>query len=133
MSEANVELARRAFEAFAERDADALVALMDEEVEFLPVSANLATGGMPYRGHAGIASYLEDVERVWKEVRVYPSEFRQVGDSVLALGRIRATGGGMIIDRPCGWVWRMRAGKIVWGRVYASPDEALKDVGLRNG
>ena len=130
MSDENVELARRAFEAFAERDVDALVELMHDDVEFLPVTANLTTGGMPYRGHAGIASYLEDVGRVWKDLRVFPSEFRQQGDAVVALGRIHARGGGMIIDRPTGWVWRMRDGKIVSGRVYASQDEALRDAGL---
>ena len=131
MSEENVELARRAFEAFAEREIDALTDLMHEDVEFLPVTANLTTGGLPYRGHDGIARYLEDVGRVWKELRVYPSEFRHWGDSVVALGRIHARGGGMIIDRPTGWVWRMRAGKIVWGRVYASQEEALRDAGLQ--
>ena len=130
MSDENVELARRAFEAFAERDVEALVELMHDDVEFLPVTANLTTGGMPYRGHAGIASYLEDVGRVWKELRVFPSEFRHQGDAVVALGRIHARGGGMIIDRPTGWVWRMRAGKIISGRVYASQDEALRDAGL---
>jgi ketosteroid isomerase-like protein len=130
VSEANVELARRAFEAFAARDVDALVELMDEDVEFLPVTANLTTGGLPYCGHQGMASYLEDVGRVWKELRVYPSEFRHRGDYVVALGRIHARGGGMIIDRPTGWVWRMRDGKIVWGRVHASQEEALREAGL---
>ena len=61
MSEANVDLARKAFEAFAARDVDAALAVMDEGVEFLPVTANLTTGGVPYRGHDGIRSYLEDV------------------------------------------------------------------------
>jgi ketosteroid isomerase-like protein len=130
VSEQNMELARRAFDAFAERDADALVALMHEDVEFLPVTANLTTGGMPYRGHTGVARYLEDVGRVWNELRVFPTEFRDAGDCVVALGRIRARGGGMIIDRPTGWVWRMRDGKIHYGRVYASHEEALRDAGL---
>jgi ketosteroid isomerase-like protein len=130
MSEANVELARRAFEAFAARDADAVLAVTDEDVEFLPVTANLTTGGVPYRGHEGLARYLEDVARVWDELRVYPSEFRDLGDTVVALGRIHGRGGGMIIDRPTGWVWRFRNGKIVFGRVYASQEEALRAAGL---
>jgi ketosteroid isomerase-like protein len=36
----------------------------------------------------------------------------------------------MIIDRPTGWVWRFRDGKIVSGRVFASQEEALRDAGL---
>jgi ketosteroid isomerase-like protein len=129
VSEANVDLARRAFEAFAERDLDALLDLMDPEMEFLPVTANLTTGGLPYRGHDGLRRYLEDVGRVWDELRIYPSEFRDLGETVVALGRIHGRGGGMIIDRPTGWVWRMRDEKIVWGRVYTSQEEALRAAG----
>lgn len=130
MAEANVELVRRAFEAFAQRDIAAALEVMHPEVEFLPVTANLTTGGQPYRGHDGIRRYLDDVGRVWKDLRVYPSEYRDLGDCVVALGRIHARGGGTIVDRPTGWVWRMRDGKIVWGRVYATQEEALRSVGL---
>jgi ketosteroid isomerase-like protein len=130
MSEANVELARRAFEAFAARDAETLLATMDDDVEFLPVTANLTTGGVPYRGHQGISSYLEDVRRVWDDLRVFPSEFRDLGETVVALGRMYGRGGGMIIDRPTGWVWRFRNGKVVFCRVYASQEEALRAAGL---
>jgi ketosteroid isomerase-like protein len=129
VSEANVDLARRAFEAFAERDVDALLELMHPELEFLPVTANLTTGGLPYRGSEGIRRYIEDVARVWDELRVFPSEYRDLGDTVVALGRIHGRGGGMIIDRPTGWVWRMRDDMIVWGRVYTSQEEALRAAG----
>jgi ketosteroid isomerase-like protein len=131
VSATNVDLARRAFEAFGERDLAAVLELMHEEVEFLPATASLTTGGEPYRGHDGIARYLEDVGRVWKELRVYPSDYRDLGDCVVALGRIHARGGGTIIDRPTGWVWRMRDGKIVWGRVYSTQEDALRAVGLQ--
>jgi ketosteroid isomerase-like protein len=130
VSEANVELVRRAFEAFATRDVDAALAIADEDVEFLPVTANLTTGGVPYRGHEGVTRYLQDVARVWDELRVYPTEYRDVGETVVALGRVHGRGGGMIIDRPTGWVWRCRNGKIVFGRVYASHEEALRAADL---
>jgi ketosteroid isomerase-like protein len=130
VSEANVELVRRAFDAFAARDAEALLATVDDDVEFLPVTANLTTGGVPYRGRAGMASYLEDVRRVWDDLRVFPSEFRDLGETVVALGRMYGRGGGMIIDRPTGWVWRFRNGKVVFCRVYASQEEALRAAGL---
>jgi ketosteroid isomerase-like protein len=126
----NVELVQRAFEAFSERDLDAALAVMHPDVEFLPVTANLTTGGMPYRGHAGLAKYMEDIGRVWDELRIYPREFRENGDCVVALGRIHGRGGGMIIDRPTGWVWKMRDGKIAWIRVFTSHEEALGAAGL---
>jgi len=123
--QSNADLVRRMFEAFARRDLDAMVATMDQEIEFLPVTANITTGGVPYRGHDGIARYLVDVAGVWPELRVFPHDLREQGDAVVALGRVIARGGGMILDRPTGWVFTIRDGKIARGRVYASHDEAL--------
>lgn len=130
MPGSNVELVQRAFKAFDDRDLEAALDVMHPDLEFLPVTANLTTGGMPYRGHAGLARYMEDIASVWSELRIYPREFRETGDCVVALGRIHARGGGMIIDRPIGWVWRLRDGKIGWIRVFGSQEEALEAAGL---
>jgi ketosteroid isomerase-like protein len=117
------------FAAFAERDLDAMLATMDEQIEFLPVTANLTTGGVPYRGYDGIARYMQDVQRIWQQLRIHPGEMRDLGGSVVTLGRVVARGGGMIIDRPTGWVFEMRAGRILRGRVYGTQDEALEAAG----
>lgn len=113
------------FAAFAERDLAAMLPEMDEDVEFLPVTANLTTGGVPYRGHDGIAQYLDDVERVWPNLRLFPDDMRDIGGVVVVLGRVVARGGGMIIDRPTGWLFTMRGGKIARAQVYGSHEEAL--------
>lgn len=127
MSDVNVELARGIFDAFADRDVEAMLALMTEDVEFLPVTANIATDGMPYRGHEGIRQYFEDAARLWGKLRLFPDEIRPVGDTVVVtLGRIHARGGGMILDRPTGWVWGIRDGRIASGRVYGSHGEAIE-------
>ena len=116
------------FAAFAERDFDTLVDLMDPEIEFLPVTANLTTGGVPYRGHDGIARYFDDVARVWPELRLFPEEVRDGASDgvVVVLGRVLARGGGMILDRPTGWVFQMRDGRIARLRVYGSHEEAVE-------
>jgi ketosteroid isomerase-like protein len=125
VSQSNVDLVVRMFDAFARRDLDAMVVTMHDDIEFLPVTANITTGGVPYRGHDGIARYLVDVAGVWPELRVFPHDMRDHGDSVVALGRVIARGGGMILDRPTGWVFTIRDGRIANGRVYASHEEAL--------
>jgi ketosteroid isomerase-like protein len=131
----NFDVVERMFATFAQRDLDAMVELMDPEVDFLPVSANITTGGVPYRGHDGVARYFDDVARVWPELRLFPEEYRAgVPDGcILVLGRVVARGGGMILDRPTGWVFVMREGKIVKLRVYGSHEEALEAAGLRIG
>ena len=129
MSETNADVVRRMFAAFADRDLDGMLAAIAPEVEFLPVTANLTTGGVPYRGHAGIAQYMEDVAKVWPVLRIEPQEYREDGDDVVVLGRVVARGGGMILDRPTGWLIKMRDGRIVWMRVYGTPEEALEAAG----
>ena len=116
------------FAAFAERDLGALVQMMDPEVEFLPVTANLTTGGIPYHGHDGIARYFDDVARVWPELRLFPEAVREGARDgvVVVLGRVLARGGGMILDRPTGWVFQMRDGRIARLRVYGSHEEAVE-------
>jgi ketosteroid isomerase-like protein len=121
------------FAAFAERDLDAMLPEMDPDIEFLPVTANLTTGGVPYRGHDGIARYLDDVARVWPQLRLFPEDVRHLGHVVVVLGRVVARGGGMILDQPTGWVFTVRDEKIVRGHVYGSHEEALAAAGRSHG
>ena len=51
MSQENVQLTRRAFEAFKDRDLDGLLAMMADDVEAFPILAGMEGG---YRGHDGI-------------------------------------------------------------------------------
>jgi ketosteroid isomerase-like protein len=129
VSEHNLDLVRGMFEAFANRDLAAMLTTMHPEVDFLPVTANLTTGGVPYRGFDGIERYMEDVARVWPELRLFPGEMRDLGDRVMVLGRVLARGGGMIIDRPTGWLFAILDGKILRVRVYASHAETLAAAG----
>jgi ketosteroid isomerase-like protein len=60
-----IALVRRAFEAFERRDLTALVELTDPDVELFAPTAALANDGRCYRGHDGIARYLQHVEQTW--------------------------------------------------------------------
>ena len=48
---------------------------------------------------------------------------------MLVLGRVVARGGGIVLDRPTGWVFQIREGKIARLRVYGSHEEAVKAAG----
>jgi hypothetical protein len=60
MSQENVELVRRAVDAFNRRDLDAFVALTDDDVEVIPRSAALE-GRDHYHGHDGVRRWLKDL------------------------------------------------------------------------
>jgi ketosteroid isomerase-like protein len=127
-----VETTRLLFDRFSRRDIAGLLELCDDDVEFLPVTAMVAAGGEPYRGHNGITRYMADVARVWEELTVEPLEFHLAGDdTVVAVGRVYAWGVGRVIDAPVGWLWRFGPdGRAVYGRVFESRSDALAAAGL---
>jgi ketosteroid isomerase-like protein len=128
---ANIEVVRRAFEAFSRRDVEALVAACSPDIEFHLPTAQLARVGVPYRGHEGVRTYMRDVARVWAELRLEPREYRENGDAVVAIGRVYAWGAGRVVDTPAAWVWRLRDGLAVRVDVYENAAEALEASGLR--
>jgi ketosteroid isomerase-like protein len=129
---AKVELVRRLYEAFSERDLDAMTALTTPDVEFFPqVTATIVKRAEPYRGHDGLRAYFEDAARVWRELEIIPHDFRDLGDQVLVFGRVYGRGeGGYLSDSPTAWIWRFRDDLVCWGRVFTSRADALEAAGL---
>lgn len=116
-------LVQRMFEAFAARDADALIELMDPAIEFFGPTATVVNEGMAYRGHDGMRRYLQDAEALWAELELLPVKYRVVGSHVVVLGRVRARArDGLELDTPAAWVWRVAGGRIVWGAAYGDRD-----------
>jgi ketosteroid isomerase-like protein len=129
---AGVALVRRLFDAFGRRDLGSLVELVDPEIELFAPTAVVANEGRCYRGHEGLARYLHDVERVWARLEVIPEKFREVGNHVVALGRVRAEArDGLEVESPTAWVWELRRGRVCWGCVYSDPGETF--MGLQTG
>jgi ketosteroid isomerase-like protein len=126
----NSDIVRQAFDAFSRRDAAALVALADPDIVFRPPTGRLAGRDDPYRGHEGLRTYLDDVGRVWQELRSEPDEYIELGDRVLCTGRVYAWGVGRVVDAPAGWLWRLRDGRLVEGTVYETRRAAYEAAGL---
>ena len=117
------------FEAFGQRDVDAMTDLLDADVLFEP-APTFARPHRSYLGHSGMRQYFDDVAATWERLDVNIQEFRSAGNYVLAFGRIYAAGGGSVADDPASFVWRLEDGKVVWGKVFRRRGEALDVVGL---
>ena len=126
----NADIVREVFEAFSRRDLDALIALADPDIVFSPATGRLAGRQEPYRGHEGLRRYLADVARVWQELRSEPDEFIELDDRVVCTGRVYAWGVGRVIDAPAGWLWRLRDGRVLEGRVFQTRRAAYEAAGL---
>jgi ketosteroid isomerase-like protein len=115
----SVALVECLFEAFGRRDADALLELMSPDIEFYGPTATVLNEGRCYRGHEGIRRYLSDAAQLWQSLEISPRTFREVGNHVVVLGRVKARAAdGLELDTPAAWVWRVQAGRIAWGCAY---------------
>jgi len=127
----NVALVRRVFEAFTSRDIEAMLQLCSLDIEFWGPTASFARDGEAYLGHDGMREYFADVASVWRVLEVVPHDFQDLGDRVLVFGRVYARGeGGYISDSPTQWLWRVRDGRVAWGRVFTNRAEAVAAAGL---
>jgi ketosteroid isomerase-like protein len=117
------------FAAFAERDVERVLELIHPEFEFTTLTSDYAGRTEPYRGHEGIRQYFRDVSQVWDDLRLTPRDFREVGGDILVTGRVNARSAARIVDGSTGWVWRVRDGRVVYGRVYPSAADAERAAG----
>jgi ketosteroid isomerase-like protein len=130
MSKHNVELCRRALDAYNARDIGALVAHADPQIEIH--SLLVKAEGSVYRGHGGVRRWLQDTTDAWGETRFEPEAFFDVGEQTLAycmaLGRGRRGGAGVAL--PVAHVARWRAGLLVHLKVYARREDAVGELGV---
>jgi ketosteroid isomerase-like protein len=127
----NMDVVRLAFAAFEHRDVETLLSICSADVVFEPVTAQIAAAGEAYRGHEGMRRYLEDVASIWQELRPAPDAFHELdGGVIVATGRVYAWGAGRVVDSPAGWLWRIEAGLITYGRVFETATGALEAAGM---
>jgi ketosteroid isomerase-like protein len=121
------QLIRKAYAAFADRDLEGLIALSDEAIEVSTVTGMLAGRTEPYRGHEGLAAYIDDLTSQWKRLELQPQSFHPVGEGrVLVFGRVRAWHERGFLDTQNAWLWTLRGDRVLSVRVYADPGEARR-------
>ena len=133
MSQENVEVFKRAFDAINRRDAEGLLSELDPEVEWHPAIL-MAIGGKHtvYRGHEGVREWLRDLYETLSEFQAEYPEIRDLGDRTVAIGRVRARGTASEaeIESPHATVVEFKNGKGIRIRTYLDPKEALEAAGL---
>ena len=131
MSEENVELVRRAYEAFNRGDPEGMVADAAPEFEYVTTGAIPGAGGE----YGGTEQFRQFVDRWWGEFhepRVEVQELIDAGDQVLASLTFRGRGKQSGVETNWGlWqLWTLRDGKAVHGQGFTSRAEALEAAGL---
>ena len=125
----SLRVVERLLDGFTRRDVTTLLDVADRGVMFEPLSTPVGRR-TPYLGHAGLRRYLRDLEETWDELRITIDELRPRADYVLARGSIHGAAGDFAADEPAFFVWRVRAGRAVWGKVFRSEEDALRAAGF---
>ena len=88
--------------------------------------------GGGYRGREGVERFAADTRENWEELQNVAEEFRDLGDRVLSLGRIkgRGKGSGAPVDQPFAAILDFRGDRIWRSRVYLDRAEGLRAAGL---
>jgi ketosteroid isomerase-like protein len=122
----NVELVKQLWTAFERGGIEAVLEIVDEDVEWEPYGG----GGAVYRGHEGLRAYMQErVDRNEQaDGRLY-SAFAK-GDAVVAKGEIRIRGEHGIVTMQPGWLYEFRDGKLVRFRGFPTQDAALRAAGF---
>jgi ketosteroid isomerase-like protein len=130
MSHENVEIVRKAIDAWNRGDLDAWLAGFAPEAEF-HTSGRFVDGGV-YRGRAGLARYWTEIHEDVEELSLSVIDMRAIGDRVLyaVTGRGRGKRSGVPIEAPIWFVSTFRDGLAVRVETYVDSAHALEAAGL---
>jgi ketosteroid isomerase-like protein len=134
MSQENVETFKRAIDAYNRRDIDAFLEALDPEVELQGALQALLEGETTlYRGHEGVRQWVRDIDEALADIRLELPEIRDLGDRLVALGRLsaRGTASGADTESRFGCVVEWKNGKATRVVSFLDPNEALEAAGLQ--
>jgi ketosteroid isomerase-like protein len=130
MSQENVEIVRRRYEALNRRDLEGSLQDFhpDAEVDW---SESFGVQRGMYRGIGEIRRFWEEWLEVFEGIDIRPEAFITVGDHVVVPNRGYFRGrDGVGVDASSASVFKLRDGKIVSQRLYQDKEAALEAVGL---
>jgi ketosteroid isomerase-like protein len=131
MWEDDVAVARRAYEAFNSKDADAYVALCHPEVHFSPMVAGVEGG---YRGGAGVRAWLAEMAETFTESTVTAEDFEPLDGVLIVRATFRGRGrsSDAEVTQPLVHAVAVREGLVTWYAAYNSRDEAVAGIRSRD-
>jgi uncharacterized protein len=132
MSQENVEIVRRSWQAFADGGLDALMGFFDRDVNWRAIEGAPDDVGEMH-GEDALRRYLQDWLDTFEDITTVPTELLDVGDDrVVGVQHVtgRARLSGVATELQYAVLYTLRDGKIVRGREYADRQQALEAAGF---
>jgi ketosteroid isomerase-like protein len=133
MSGENVEVVRRAWEAWVRKDNETALALYDPEVQIdLTAVPHIGQSGV-YVGLEGVQEYLRDILASLGVVKTEVEEWIDAGEQVIAMvhSYTRGKRSGVPVDMVQAHLWTVRDGLLRRLQIFSTRAEALEAAGLR--
>ncbi len=129
MSEENVEVVRRMYEAYLRGDTEAALACLHPEVV---VDVSRRVGGRVAHGHDGAIATVIDWAEVWDEYSEKINEIRGLGSRVLVVVTHRGRGKGSGIEAVAqrALLFQVEGSLVTRAVGYRSREDALEAAGL---
>jgi ketosteroid isomerase-like protein len=130
MSQENVEIVRRAVDAFNRRDIAAMVSNFAGDAEW--IEDQRYPGAETFQGPDGVERSIRKWWDAWAEITMDLDETMDLGDRVVLAGRVNARGhdSEVTVEAAFGGVYEFRAGRVVRVQILGSRAEALAAAGL---
>lgn len=121
---------RTAYEGFGRRDIQAILSVMDPDIEWDASDALAHTG--TYQGHEGVTEYIQSLSGVWEEFNLNPEQFTESGDGahVMVLGNVKGklAATGQEVEARFAHVLQLDEGKVTRLKVCLDRDAALREM-----
>jgi ketosteroid isomerase-like protein len=132
MSNENVEIVRRVYDAAARSDSAAIFALYDAEVELDNTRIFVGRAGGIYRGHDGLRRFFREWHEAWERIEYDFDELIDAGDEhvvSVVTRRARGQSSGVEVDLGLALLWTIRDARVVRVMWFRTRDEALEAAG----
>lgn len=135
MSQEDVDIVRRVYEAAARGDSAAVYSLYHADVEwdFTRHPAGDMMSGKRHHGHQGLRAWFREWRDGWEAVVDELLDVIDAGDHVVSVvsSRGRGRGSGMQVELQHAALWTVRQAKVVRVVWFGTAEEALREAGLR--
>ena len=121
---------RAAYAGFGQRDFDAILSVMDPDIEWDATDALAHTG--VYHGHEGVTEYIGSLSAAWEEFNLNPEQFTESGDGahVMVLGSVsgKLAANGQDVEARFAHVLQVEDGQVTRLKVCLDREAALREM-----
>jgi ketosteroid isomerase-like protein len=130
MSQENVEIVRRVYEAWAHHELPGPARLFDAQIEYVNPPDAVEPGTR--RGLGAFTQAVRDAFEGWETWQIEPERFIPVGERVAVVLRYQAhwRTSGVDVAAHESALWTVRGRKVVRYEWFHGPNDALEAVGL---